>query len=102
MALSFRDRVAELVRQVPAGRVSTYSDIAHALGSPRAARQVGWALSDLPAEAEVPWWRIVKSSGHVPLHHSRELQADLLRAEGVEVDESGKIEMRRYLWDPGH
>ena len=99
MAESFRERVFDLVRQVPAGRVSTYGEIAHASGSPRAARQVGWALSDLPAEAGVPWWRIIKSTGLLPAHNSREIQADLLRAENVEVDDTGMIELRRYLWD---
>ena len=45
--MSFREEVYALVTQIPSGRVSTYGDVAAALGSPRAARQVGFALARL-------------------------------------------------------
>jgi methylated-DNA-protein-cysteine methyltransferase-like protein len=99
MASAFRDRVFELVRRIPRGRVSTYSEVAHACGSSRAARQVGWSLSDLPAGVDIPWWRVIKSSGLVPSHKCRDLQVELLRAEGLEVDEAGRVDLRRWLWD---
>ena len=54
---SFFRRVYALVRSVPRGRVVTYGQIARALGAPRAARTVGWAMRDCPAD--VPWQRVV-------------------------------------------
>lgn len=98
MALS-RDHVFTLARQIPRGRVSTYSDLAHASGHPRAARQVGWALSLIPDGLDVPWWRVIKSDGRVPFHGHRELQMELLRSEGVPVDESGRVALERFHWD---
>ena len=46
--LSFPDRVYEIVARIPHGRATTYGAIARALGNPRGAREVGWALSGVP------------------------------------------------------
>lgn len=94
-----RDHVFALTRRIPRGRVSTFGDLAHLSGNPRAARQVGWALSLIPEGLDVPWWRVVKSEGLLPFHNHRELQADLLRQEGIQVDTEGRLDLERYRWD---
>lgn len=99
MAGFSRETIFALARRIPRGRVATYSDLAHASGHPRAARQVGWALSVIPEGGDVPWWRVIKSDGLVPFHGHRELQMDLLRAEDIPVDENGRVPLELYRWD---
>ncbi|MEO0965840.1 MAG: MGMT family protein [Planctomycetota bacterium] len=85
-AAGFTHRVYELCRQVPAGRVTTYADLAAAAGSPGAARAVGNAMRNNPDVPKTPCHRVVASDGR--LHGylgGLEKKARLLRAEGVEV-----------------
>lgn len=79
--------------------VATYGDLARLAGTPRAARQVGWALSLLADNGDVPWWRVINRHGLVPCHSNRTLQAQLLRDEGVEVTEEGCVDLERYRWE---
>ncbi len=79
----FRAAVQALVEQVPRGAVTTFGDLAAALGSRSVARHVGWALAALPPAATVPWWRVVGADGRLP---QGERQAMLLRAEGLQID----------------
>ncbi len=83
----FHAQVHALVARVPAGRVTTYGDLATALGSRGVARQVGFALAALPAGGSVPWWRVVAAGGRLarPGTAAARQQAKLLRAEGVAV-----------------
>lgn len=98
MSRDFPAQVYELVRRIPAGQVATYGDLARLCGRPRAARQVGWAMSNPPDGLELPWWRVVNRNG-VPAHAYRDRQIDCLRAEGVEVGEDGALDVDRYRWD---
>lgn len=98
----FRDRVAEAVRRIPAGRVATYGDVAAVLGSPRVARHVGWALSALPAGTDVPWHRVVNARGRISGRGDLlrvEEQAHRLREEGIDVDDEGRLALRSHRWD---
>lgn len=100
--MSFHTRVYEVVRTIPAGRVMGYGHVAAVLGSPRAARQVGWALAALPAGTDVPWQRVIRSSGGLAFQGdpSRALvQRALLEDEGV-VFEGDRVPMERYGWSP--
>jgi alkylated DNA nucleotide flippase Atl1 len=77
--------VLELVESIPPGRVMAYGDVAAALGS-RASRQVGQIMAYYGSE--VPWWRVVRASGHPAVDHStRALQH--YRAEGTPLKWSG-------------
>lgn len=68
----FVGRVLEVVADIPAGRVMTYGDVAAAIGS-RAARAVGTVMAHYGGD--VPWWRVVRASGHPPVDHdSRALE----------------------------
>jgi alkylated DNA nucleotide flippase Atl1 len=75
----FVGRVLEVVADIPAGRVMTYGDVAAAIGS-RAARAVGTVMAHYGGD--VPWWRVVRASGHPPVdHESRALE--FYRAEST-------------------
>ncbi len=99
----FRARVYALVLAIPAGRVMGYGHVAAALGAPRMAQHVGWALSALPpTRDEVPWHRVLRSSGALafqgdPSRGAR--QRALLEAEGVRF-EGDAVPMARYGWKP--
>jgi alkylated DNA nucleotide flippase Atl1 len=68
----FVSRVLEVVESIPAGKVMSYGDVAAAIGS-RAARGVGQVMAYYGAE--VPWWRVVRASGHPAAdHESRALE----------------------------
>ena len=106
-APNFYEQVYAVVRRVPRGRVTSYGRVARMLGRPRAARAVGYALNALkdrhadPRYADVPWQRIINSQGRISIvnrEFSANRQADLLREEGVAVDERLQIDLERYLW----
>jgi methylated-DNA-protein-cysteine methyltransferase-like protein len=100
--MTFRERVLDVVRSVPEGRVVTYGQVATWVGSPRAARQVGSVLFGLRAsDGDVPWQRVVNAAGGISTYRvgAGELQVALLRAEGVEVGPEG-LDLARWRWDP--
>ena len=95
--LAFPKRVYAIVRQVPAGYVITYGAIAHLLGDPTKAREVGWAMAvcgpDIPAQ------RVINSRGEVSGGHAPE-RRKMLEAEGVSFSKAGRVDLDRYLWLP--
>jgi len=95
-----RERFYAVVRRIPSGQVSTYGDVARLAGKPGGAREVGWALSSLPEGSDVPWWRVINAQGVIPYRpHCAELQAELLRGEGILVDVSGRLPLAAHRWD---
>jgi methylated-DNA-protein-cysteine methyltransferase-like protein len=100
---NFYQRVYALVCQVPPGMVVTYGQVAALLGSPRAARAVGYALRFLPAGADVPWHRVINHQGRISPRYPAEspiLQRLLLEAEGVRFDAEGCVDLAVYRWQP--
>lgn len=96
----FHGRVYDVVRRVPEGHVTTYGDVAAALGSPRVARHVGWALAALKVD-DVPWHRVINSRGRISFRGDTArgaLQRALLEAEGVDFTEAGRIDLARLRW----
>ncbi len=99
---SFPRRVWAVVRTVPEGAVTTYGDVATVLGNPRLARQVGWALSALPEDSDVPWQRVINAQGAISFRGEfdrGEEQRQRLIAEGVRFGEDGRCDLRTYRWD---
>ena len=97
----FFQRVYEVVARIPRGKVVTYGQIAAALGDPRQARTVGWALHSVPEWLDVPWHRVVNSSGGISTCHvigERNIQRRLLENEGVVFNEDGGLDLERYRW----
>jgi methylated-DNA-protein-cysteine methyltransferase-like protein len=103
MSETVRDRVLRVVREIPPGHVSTYGDVARFAGAPRAAREVGWALSSLPEGSDVPWWRVVNRFGAIsPRGHGSSDQRSRLEEEGLLLGVEGRIDLNRFGWDgPG-
>ena len=99
--VQFVERVYELVRQVPPGRVISYGAIARALGEPGRAREVGWALHRCPAD--VPAHRVVNREGRLSgswASSGREVRRLRLEAEGVRFDEPDRCDLDHYGWLP--
>lgn len=96
----FHRDVYTVVRRVPAGWVTTYGDVAAALGSPRVARQVGWALAALRDET-VPWHRVINAKGSISFRGDSPrgvLQRAKLEAEGIVFDASGRVDLPALRW----
>ncbi len=100
MRPSFYEAAWALVRSIPRGRVATYGQLATWLGSPRAARAVGYAMFNVQ-DPEVPWHRVVNHKGEISEggHLNRpDLQRKLLAREGVKLDAVGRIDLKRFGW----
>jgi methylated-DNA-protein-cysteine methyltransferase-like protein len=95
---SFFSRVYALVRRIPRGRVTSYGEIARALGVPRGARTVGWALR--ACADDIPWHRVVNAKGTISRRPSGgyHLQRGLLRREGVRFTRDGRIDLEKFGW----
>ena len=96
------ERIYDIVRLIPEGKVATYGQIAALAGNPRWARVVGYALHENPEPDSIPCYRVVNREGAVSKAFSfggENMQIALLRKEGVMV-ENGKVDLSRYLWDP--
>lgn len=94
-------RVFALVRACPAGRVTTYGWLAKAAGYPRGARMVGWIMNE--AHEGVPAQRVINSKGELSgswAFGSPERMRLLLETEGIPFTEDGRVDLKRYGWDP--
>lgn len=101
---NFFERVYEIVRKIPAGRVTTYGAIARCIGSPQASRMVGWAMNASHHCADtIPAHRVVNRNGLLTgRHHFRhpDLMQELLESEGVQVGNEQVTEFKKLFWDP--
>ncbi len=77
----FTERVIEVIESIPPGEVMAYGEVAAEAGFPGAARAVGNVLGAVPG---LPWWRVVTVDGRL-VPGEEQLQAELLRAEGVRI-----------------
>lgn len=99
---SFFERVYNVVREVPEGRVTTYGAIAAFLGAKRSARMVGWAMNASHG-ADVPAHRVVNRVGLLTgKHHfgGTHLMKQLLENEGVQVVDDQVLDFSDCFWDP--
>ncbi len=100
---SFYEKVYEITRHVPQGKVTTYGLIARSIGSAGAARMVGWALNaqktslgDIPAHRVVNRKGLLTGSKYFPGNN----MAELLQNEGIEIADMQIVNLEKYLWDP--
>ena len=95
-------RIYAAVRRIPSGRVSTYGAIARVAGLAGRARQVGYALSALPAGTNVPWHRVINAQGRLSLERAASgagiTQRLRLIREGVVVDAGGRVSLEKFGW----
>ena len=99
---NYRNRVYDLVRQIPRGRVMTYGQIAGILGDGYTARTVGYVMHGAN-ETKLPWQRVINaqgkcSTGKITLPVN--LQQSMLESEGVKFGAAGKCDLNEYLWVP--
>jgi len=91
-------KIIQAIKAIPKGKVSSYRDVALAAGLPNGARQTVRVLHSLTEKFDLPWYRVIRSNGSIALKEGegRELQMQLLRAEGVEVSPDGLVDMSRF------
>ena len=101
--MSFNDKVYELVRLIPEGKVASYGQIAFMTGSWRASRAVGYALHNNPYQGKVPCHRVVFKDGRLAagfVFGGQDVQRQLLAGEGVEFTADGRVDMKKCSWQP--
>ena len=97
----FFRKVYKITKKIPYGKVTTYGDIAEACGIRSAARTVGWALNG--CGPDIPAHRVVNRFGALTgkIHFGDpNLMEELLRNEGIELDENGCVNLDKHLWKP--
>jgi methylated-DNA-protein-cysteine methyltransferase-like protein len=96
------EKIYDLVRQIPRGKVTTYGTLAEKVGARTTSRMVGWAMNaSHTATPKVPAHRVVNRNGLLTgKHHfgSPTLMEELLRAEGVEVKEDQIVDFKKHLF----
>lgn len=111
---TYRD-IYRVVAAIPEGRVATYGQVAALAGLPRRARLVGQALKTMPSAdevpqgdawiADIPWQRVINAQGRVSPRDAKpyeQFQRQMLEDEGVGFTASGRVDLKRYRWDPEH
>ena len=96
--MNFYERVYCLVRQIPQGKCVSYGQIALLLGSPRAARAVGYALRAC-RDPELPCHRVLRADGSTTCAFGPGVQRAMLEAEGVAFTEDGRVDFSVSRWD---
>jgi methylated-DNA-protein-cysteine methyltransferase related protein len=95
-------KIYDVVRKIPPGKVATYGQVAELAGIYGKARLVGYALFRVEIASDIPWQRVVNSKGEISYSIAREggdyLQKTLLEQEGIEFDRSHRIDLKIYRW----
>lgn len=97
------EKIYEVVKQIPKGKVATYGLVALLAGNPRLARVVGYALHVNPEPGTIPCHRVVNRLGEVSKAFAfggENMQRILLSEEGIEFTPDGKVDLNIYLWKP--
>ena len=100
---SFFQRVYDVARQIPYGKVTSYGAIAKCLGMARSARMVGWAMNASHGLEDVPAHRVVNRKGLLTGKHHFEgssLMQQLLENEGIVVVDNQIVDFDTHFWDP--
>jgi len=101
--LNFFEKVYDVVREIPFGRVCSYGLIARYLGSPQSARMVGWAMNASHIKGDVPAHRVVNRIGLLTGKQHFEgsnLMQQLLESEGIQIKENQVVDFEQFVWNP--
>ncbi|MGM0635238.1 MAG: MGMT family protein [Bacteroidota bacterium] len=99
----FFEKVYSVVKQIPTGKVSTYGAIAKAVGAPKSARVVGYAMNSAHQFDDVPAHRVVNRLGILTgKHHfsTSDAMQKLLESEGIQVVEDQILDFESHFWQP--
>lgn len=94
-------KIYEVVKQIPRGKVATYGQIATLAGNRHWSRVVGYALHSNPDQTKIPCHRVVTKDGCVSkafVFGGENEQVRLLTEEGVKL-EDGRVNLKDFLWD---
>lgn len=97
--MNFKDRVIQIVKKIPYGKVTTYGTIATLAGLPRGARLVAGILHQ--QEQELPWQRIINRNGYISIRgckYDKNFQKKLLESEGIAVSNDFMVDLQKYGW----
>ncbi|GJM12300.1 MAG: methylated-DNA--protein-cysteine methyltransferase [Pseudohongiella sp.] len=100
-ALSNKEKIWQIVYQIPKGKVSSYGQVARLAGLPGYARYVGHVMKNLPEGTKLPWHRVANSQGKLSFPRSSnayQTQKSRLEAEGV-VFVNGRFSLKKYGWN---
>ncbi len=100
---SFFEKVYEVVRKIPYGRVTSYGAIAKYLGMPRSARMVGWVMNASHNDSSIPAHRVVNRNGLLTGKHHFQgsmLMQQLLENEGITIKDNQVISFKELFWEP--
>jgi len=101
---NFFERVYQVVKEIPYGRVTTYGAIAEFLGSKGSSRMVGWALNSTKHNLEnIPAHRVVNRQGLLTgKRHfgGNDTMKNLLESEGIKIEADKIVNLESYLWNP--
>lgn len=101
---NFFERVHEVAKKIPYGKVTSYGAIAKHIGAPNSARMVGWAMNASHKDPDIPAHRVVNRKGLLTgKHHfdGTNLMQQLLESEGIMVNNNIIQEFEKHFWDPG-
>jgi methylated-DNA-protein-cysteine methyltransferase related protein len=100
--LTFSQKVKELIRSIPKGKVATYGQIAAYAGNPLGAKQVAYVLHSSSKKDKLPWHRVINSKGKIslPIGNGYETQKRHLRREKISFDNNDVIDLDSHLWNP--
>ena len=100
LPIIFTEKIIQIIKNIPKGKVLTYGIIAKLAGNPRAARQVTWVLHSSSRKYDLPWHRVISSNGTISLKsiEDKNFQKNLLEQEGVEISNGFKVDLNIYLW----
>ena len=95
------ERVYEIVKQIPVGKVTTYGQIARLLGNPHLSQVVGFALHSNPSQSTIPCHRVVNRFGGLAeafVFGGINEQNELLKKEGILFLENGNVDLSKHMW----
>ncbi|SDN44794.1 methylated-DNA-protein-cysteine methyltransferase related protein [Psychrobacillus sp. OK028] len=97
----FTEKVIQLIKSIPSGKVMTYGQIAKAAGSPRGARQVVRVLHSMSAKYNLPWHRVINAKGEIVIadEEAAYSQQAMLEAEGVYFLTNGRVDLKKSRYN---
>lgn len=94
-------RIYEVVKKIPKGKVTTYGQIACLVGNPRLSQVVGYALHVNPKQDIIPCHRVVNRFGKTAKAFAfggEDMQRKMLQEEGITFLEDGCVDLKKYMW----
>ena len=104
MPTNFKENIIKIISNIPEGKVMSYGQIAAWMGTPRAAREVGWVLRNIETTVRLPWWRVVNNKGIISIEgnkfHNKISQKNLLEQEGLKINDDLSFDIEAYRFSP--